>query len=103
MSLNKLKNILSSDSHNNLDDIVQRAKNMEELCSTLKKIISDEAAQHIVACNIRSNGKLVILCNSIAWAAKFRYQNVLFLSAARKMFPHITDCKIKIADIRTKY
>ena len=56
MSLNKLKKILSSDSHNNLDDIVQRAKNMEELCFILKNTLSNEAAEHLVACNIRNTG-----------------------------------------------
>jgi hypothetical protein len=100
MSFNKLKKILSSDSHNNLDDIVQRAKNMEELCFILKKTLSNEAAEHLVACNIRNTGKLIILCSSIAWAAKFRYQNELFLNAARKKFPNVTDCKIKVADIK---
>ena len=37
MSFNNLKKILTSESHNNLDSIVQRAKNMDELCFTLKK------------------------------------------------------------------
>jgi|TARA_B110000263_G_scaffold28844_1_gene21953 hypothetical protein len=99
MSLNKLKKILSSESHNNLDSIVQRAKNMEELRFILKKTLSDDAAQHLIACNIRSSGKLIILCNSNAWATKFRYQSTLFLSAARKRFPSISDCQIKVTNI----
>ena len=74
MSFNKLQKILNSSSHNNLDDIVQRAKNMEELCFTLKKTIDNEASQYLIACNIRNSGKLIILCNSNAWASKFRYQ-----------------------------
>lgn len=96
MSFNKLQKILNSSSHNNLDDIVQRAKNMEELCFTLKKTIDNEAAQYLIACNIRKSGKLIVLCNSNAWASKFRYQNQLFLRTAREKFPHVTSCEIKI-------
>lgn len=99
MSFNNLKKILTSESHNNLDNIVQRAKNMDELCFTLKKTLNDEAAKHLIACNIRSSGKLIILCNSNAWATKFRYQNASFISAARKKFPSISDCQIKVANI----
>jgi len=97
MPFNKLKEILNSKAHNNLDKVVQRAKDMEELNLLINNSLNKETTSHIVGCNLYDNGKLVILCDSIAWAAKLRFENDKILTIARKRFPNTANCEIKIS------
>ena len=90
MSFNKLKKILNSKTHNNLDKVVQRAKDIEELHLLINNNLNKETASHIIGCNLDDSGKLVILCDSIAWAAKLRFEkknsSTWFLGTNRATF-----------------
>ena len=97
MSFNKLKKILNSKTYNNLDKVVQRAKDIEELQLLINNNLNKETASHIIGCNLDDSGKLVILCDSIAWAAKLRFENEKILKIARKRFPNTANCVIRIS------
>jgi len=99
MSFNKLKKILNSKTHNNLDKVVQRAKDIEELHLLINNNLNKETASHIIGCNLDDSGKLVILCDSIAWTAKLRFENNKILKIARKRFPKTVSCDIKTSKV----
>ena len=96
MSFNKLKNILNSKGHDNLENLLQRAKDIEILNKFLIKNLDDDMSSHIVSCSLNKNGNLTVFCDSSAWLAKLRYQKNSVLEIVRQKYPHAANCEVKI-------
>ena len=102
MSFNKLKNILNSKGHDNLENLLQRAKDIEILNKFLIKNLDDDMSSHIVSCSLNKNGNLTVFCDSSAWLAKLRYKKNSILEIVRKKYPHAASCEIKITGNKAK-
>ena len=96
MTFNKLKKILDSKGYDNLENLLQRAKDIEILNKFLIKNLDDDISSHIVSCSLNKNGNLTVFCDSSAWLAKLRYQKNSILEIVRKNYPHAASCEIKI-------
>ena len=96
MTFNKLKKILDSKGYDNLENLLQRAKDIEILNKFLIRNLDDDISSHIVSCSLNKNGNLTVFCDSSAWLAKLRYQKNSILDIVRKKYPHAASCEIKI-------
>jgi hypothetical protein len=87
---------------NNLESIIQRAKEMDNLKKMLRNVLNKEAAKHLISANIRRNGELVLLCNSSAWGSKIRFDQEKLLKIAQTKWKFLTSCRVKIIE-KTSY
>ena len=101
MSSQTLKHCLELDS-NNLESIIKRAKEMDNLKKMLRNVLDKEAAKHLISANIRRNGELVLLCNSSAWGSKIRFDQEKLLKTAQTKWKFLTSCRVKIIE-KTSY
>lgn len=82
MTIIRLEKLLKTPVGDDLNKIVQRAQNMEALASVLRAALPADAAQSLIAANLRDNGDLVLICTSSAWASRLRFESENLMSAA---------------------
>ena len=97
MSIIRLQNLLESGETDGLGKLVRRAQDMDRLTTALKAGLDAESGPHLVAANLRADGLLVILADSPAWAARFRYESDRFIEWARAGGGDARSCRIVVA------
>ena len=68
MTAKKLANLLKSGTSGGLDKLVETARNMDVLTTSVRSGLVPELADQVLAANLRDDGQLVIICASSAWA-----------------------------------
>ncbi len=95
--MKRLDKILKPSTDNDLADFVRRARDMDELTSTLVRGLRCEARHAIVAANLRDDGTLVLLASSPGWAARLRYAEDEVRDAAAKAGLDVHDVRVRVA------
>ena len=96
MTLKRLDKLLNSNGSNPLENLVHHAQNMDDLAARLRAAMSDQAADAIVAANMRDGGELVVICRSSAWAARLRFETDRLIEAARAHGHEPARCRIRV-------
>jgi len=96
MTIVKLGNLLRSGTGDRLDKLVERSRNMGSLAQILRDSLPPDAAQHLLAANLREQGELVLVCSSSSWAARLRFESEGLLKAARKAGLNAETCSVKV-------
>jgi hypothetical protein len=97
MSIIRLEKLLNAGSGGTLGKIVQRAQYLDDLTSTIRSVLPDEAQSHLLAANLRENGELVLICSSSTWAARLRFESEQLIKAARLAGAEVHRCKVKVS------
>lgn len=93
----RLENLLNPSADGSLGEIVQRARDLDQLVDALRRVFPEEEAGGIRAANIRDNGELVVLAESPAWAARLRFETDRLIAAARDAGATVTGCKVRVS------
>ncbi len=97
MTIIRLDNLLKTGAGGTLDEIIQRAQNMDALTTALRAELPADAAENLLAANLREDGALVVICVSSAWASRLRFESDKLIAAARKMGLSVTSCKVSVS------
>ena len=97
MTIIRLNNLLKQGASGNLEKIIQRAQNMEQLTTTLKAALPEEAAQNLLAANLRDDGELVLVCASSAWASRIRFEADHLLTVVREAGLSVHTCRVTVS------
>ena len=89
--------MLKTASGSALDDIIQRAQNMDDLTGVIRAVLPEEAQSSLLGANLRENGELVLICSSSSWAARLRFESDQLIEAARLTGAEVDKCKVKVA------
>ena len=96
MVAKSLEKLLNPNDDGELGGLVRRARSRVELEQVLRKSISADDQDIVLAANIRDNGELVVLTSSSAWAAKLRFEADVLLQAARSTGANVTSCTVRV-------
>jgi len=97
MTIIRLENLLKARTGSTLNKIIQRAQNMDELTTVLRAELAADAAQNLLAANLREDGELVLVCASSAWAARLRFESDTLMEVARKTGRTVNSCKVTVS------
>jgi hypothetical protein len=97
MSIIRLEKLLKTGSGGALEEIVQRAQNMDQLTAAMRSVLPEEAQSQLLAANLRENGELVLICSSSSWAARLRFESEQLIEAARLTGADVNKCKVKVS------
>ncbi len=97
MTIIRLENLLKARTGSTLNKIIQRAQNMDELTTVLRAELAADAAQNLLAANLREDGELVLVCASSAWASRLRFESDKLLEAARKTGLTVNTCRVTVS------
>jgi hypothetical protein len=96
MPIIRLDKLLKSPSAGRLDKIIQRAQDMQELTTELRKQLDPDLAPALLSANVRHD-ELVLVAASSAWAARLRYESEGLLAAAKAAGHPASRCQVKVA------
>lgn len=97
MSIIRLEKLLKTGSGGVLEEIIQRAQNMDELTAVIRAVLPDEAQSELLAANLRENGELVLICSSSSWAARLRFESDQLIEAARLAGADVRKCRVRVS------
>ena len=97
MTITKLEKLLKTGAGGALDEIIQRAQNMDELTTALRATLPADASQNLLAANLRENGELVLICSSPAWASRLRFETDSLMAAARAAGLTVSSCRVSVS------
>ncbi len=80
-----------------LQNLAARAEKRLALADFLRRGLTDELADHILAANLHQDGCLVVLTDAPEWAARLRFESGLLLSLCRQKHPEATQAKIRVS------
>ena len=96
MAIKHLVNLLNPINDGGLGDVIRHARDMGELVGALQAALPEKEAAALIAANIRTDGELVILCASSAWASRLRFETEALLQAARTKGAVVDRCTVKV-------
>ncbi len=97
MTITKLENLLKAGAGGTLDEIIQRAQNMDELTMALRTELPADAGPNLLAANLREDGELVLICASSAWASRLRFESDKLIEVARKAGLDVKGCRVSVS------
>jgi hypothetical protein len=97
MTITRLEKLLKTGAGGALDEIIQRAQNMDELTTALRAALPADASQNLLAANLRENGELVLICSSPAWASRLRFETDSLMAAARAAGLTVSSCRVSVS------
>jgi hypothetical protein len=97
MSASKLNKLLNPNDGGDLGDLINRARRMGELTDILCAALPESDRNAIVAANVRSDGELVVICASSAWASRLRYETQKLVEAAKEAGISAHTCRIRVS------
>ena len=97
MSIIRLDKLLKTGPGGALEEIVQRAQNMDQLTAAIRSVLPEEAQSQLLAANLRENGELVLMCSSSSWAARLLFESEQLIEAARLTGADVNKCKVKVS------
>jgi hypothetical protein len=97
MTIIRLEKLLKTGAGGALDEIIQRAQNMDELTTALRAALPADAGQNLLAANVRKDGELVLVCSSSAWASRLRFETDSLMAAARAAGLTVSSCRVSVS------
>jgi hypothetical protein len=97
MSIIRLEKLLKSGSRSSLDNIIQRAQDLDELTSAMQAELPPDLAENLLSANLRDDGELVLICSSSAWASRLRFESEKMLAIANRNGATATRCKVSVS------
>lgn len=97
MTFTRLENLLKTGAGGTLDEIIQRAQNMDELTTALRAELPADAGPNLLAANLREDGELVLICASSAWASRLRFESDKLIEVARKAGLDVKRCRVSVS------
>lgn len=97
MAIDKLENLLNSSQNTELADVVSRARDMGALTEALLAALPSQFADGLVAANVRSDGELVLIARSPAWAARLRYEGARLIAAATETGQRVERVSVRVS------
>jgi hypothetical protein len=94
MSIIKLQTLLKTGDNDKLSGLALRAKDMDRLKGILESGLSSDMAPHLVAANLRPDGMLVLVVDSPAWAARFRFETAKLMEIASSGGVAALSCRV---------
>jgi len=82
MTIISLEKLLKSSAGGTLRKIVQNAQFLDDLTASLKKELEPDLAANLLAASVRTDGELVLIASSSAWAAKLRFEGDRLMAVA---------------------
>lgn len=101
MPFSRLEKLLKSGRDHSLEKIIRKARDMDDLTGHLRRHLSPDMAENLVAANLRDNGELVLICTTSAWAARLRYEADTLQDAARETGKTVTRCSVRVLSPNT--
>ena len=101
MPIIRLDKLLKSGPDGSLGRIIQRAQDMDDLTARLRSELDGEMAETLLAANVRSNGELVLVASSSAWAAKIRFEGERLMRAASNKNVKVTTFRVRVTSGQT--
>jgi hypothetical protein len=80
-----------------LHGLASEAARRSDLAGFLRAALPAELAPHLLGGNLRSNGVLVVLADSPAWAARLRFESAQLLARCRELHPESQRVKVRVA------
>ena len=96
MPVIRLRNLLKSGSSADLERVIQRARELDDLAVILRNALPGELAENLVSANVRENGELVVVTTSSGWAARLRFETDALLCAAKKAGVITDQCRVTV-------
>ena len=96
MTISRLEKLLKSATNSPLGQLVQGARDRQDLVSLLCAKLDPDLARQIVAANLRDDGELVLICRSSAWASRLRFESDSLLQAMRDGGLPATQLKVRV-------
>ena len=97
MTIIRLNNLLKTGSSGNLDKIIQRAQNIQQLTTALRAALPAETGENLLAANLRDDGELVLVCATSAWASRIRFEADSLLGVVREAGLKAHACRVTVA------
>ena len=97
MTIIRLEYLLKSGAGGTLDKIIQRAQNIDELTTALRAALPEDAAQSLLAANLRENDELVLICATSAWASRLRFESDKLMAVTRETGLTISSCRVCVS------
>lgn len=97
MTADTLKNLLNPNGNGELSDVVERARAMAELAGRLAAALPADLRPGLRAANVRTDGELVIIAESPAWAARLRFEADKLLAAAREAGDDVERIRVRVS------
>ncbi len=97
MTIIRLENLLKAGDGGTLDQIIQRAQQLDELTMALRAELPADAGENLIVANLREDGELVLVCTSSAWASRLRFESDKLMEAARKAGLTVNSCRVNVS------
>ena len=97
MTITRLEDLLKTGAGGTLEEIIQRAQNMDELTTALRAELPADAGPNLLAANLREDGELVLICASSAWASRLRFESDKLVEVARKAGMDVQRCRVTVS------
>jgi hypothetical protein len=97
MTIIRLNKLLNQAASGNLDKIIQRAQDMQQLTTALRAALPEEMRQNLLAANLREDGELVLVCASSAWASRIRFETEHLLAVVRDTGLTAHACRVTVS------
>ena len=97
MTITRLENLLKTGAGGTLDEIIQRAQNMDELTTALRAELPADAGPNLLAANLREDGELGLICASSAWASRLRFESDKLIEVTRKAGLDVKTCRVVVS------
>jgi hypothetical protein len=97
MSIIPLQKLLESTVDGPLEQLLRKADMADRMTTALKGALDAGLASHLVAANLRSDGRLVVIADSPAWAARLRFESDRLIGTAREGGAQVTAFKVIVA------
>jgi len=96
MSFKSLDKLLNSNGADPLENLVQRAQQMDALVVRLRHALPGPGSRELLSANIRDDGELVVVCSNSAWAARLRFESATLIAAARQHGHDVVRCSVRV-------
>ena len=96
MPAKSLENLLNSNDHAELREVIRHAQQMDRLVAALRRTLPPELGAGLAAANVREDGSLVVLASTPAWASRLRFEADLLLRAARGAGVTASSCTVRV-------
>ena len=68
------------------------------LTDQLRARLPESLSHGVLACNIRSDGTLVVLASSPEWASRLRFESAQLLTIGRTLEPQLQRVRLRVAN-----
>lgn len=84
-----------------LHKLAAEAHRRVSLTDHMRNQLPESLSAGVLACNIRSDGTLVVIASSPEWANRLRFESVQLLQIGRRLEPQVQRVKLRVANTVT--